>query len=163
MEKAVFLDRDGVINKERDGYTWKVEDFILNADLMKALHVFTDAGFRIIVISNQSGIAKGLYTKDDVLACHRVFLQACRQEGIPITGFYFCPHHPDYGKCLCRKPQPLMLQKALARWNIDPRHSFMIGDRIRDVEAAEGAGIKGILVSSNASLLPVADQILFGL
>ncbi|MCB0395738.1 MAG: HAD family hydrolase [Flavobacteriales bacterium] len=160
MNKAVFLDRDGVINMERDTYTYLREDFVLVDGMLDQLKRLQEAGYLLVVISNQSGISKGLYRHEEVLELHEVFLKQCADAGVNVAGFYYCPHHPDYGRCLCRKPDSLMLEKALARFNIDAGRSFMIGDKPRDIEAAEKAGVKGLLVDANAPIQPLVNQIL---
>ncbi|MCB9447742.1 MAG: HAD family hydrolase [Flavobacteriales bacterium] len=158
--KAIFLDRDGVINKERGAYTYLPEDFELNHGLLENLWRLQRAGFLLVVVSNQSGIAKGLYKEADALRLHEMFLAACREKSIEIAAFYFCPHHPDSGQCLCRKPGSLMIEKALARFDVDAGKSFLIGDRERDVRAAEAVGVKGILVASNEDITAVTNRIL---
>jgi D-glycero-D-manno-heptose 1,7-bisphosphate phosphatase len=159
LSKAIFLDRDGIINMERGGYTWKMEDFEFVPDLVKTLRKFQKHDFKLIVISNQSGIGKGVYTFEDVETLHAHILRYMRLNGIEITEIYYCPHHPDTSRCICRKPDSLLLEKAIARFQIDPAASYFIGDRERDVEAGRRAGVKGILVDSNSSLLELADKI----
>ena len=159
MNKAIFLDRDGIINKERGDYTYRMEDFVFVDDLIKSLRKFQTYGFKLIVISNQSGIAKGVYTHEDVEVLHDHILRYMRINGIEIEEIYYCPHHPEKGKCICRKPDSLLVEKALARFQINPDASYFIGDRPRDIEAAEKAGVRGILVDSNSSLLALAEKI----
>ncbi len=148
-EKALFLDRDGVINIERDGYSWRCEELQLVPGLADALKPFVNKGFRIIVITNQSGIAKGLYTRYDTERFNNLIIKKLAGEGVKIDEIYYCPHHPSEGRCFCRKPGDLLFRKALARFGIDAASSFMLGDSKRDVDAAEKTGIKGILVEKN--------------
>jgi D-glycero-D-manno-heptose 1,7-bisphosphate phosphatase len=158
--KAIFLDRDGIINLERGGYTYRMEDFVFVDDLVKSLRKFQINDFKLIIISNQSGIKKGVYTFEDVELLHNHIHRFMRLNGLSIEEIYYCPHHPDSGKCICRKPDSLLIEKALARFDIDPTVSWFIGDRPRDIEAAEKAHIRGTLVESNSSLLTVADTII---
>lgn len=153
--KAIFLDRDGVINEERGEYTFRIEDFILNDGLIDALKIFQTKNYKLIVISNQSGIAKGIYTKQDVELLHSHLKSIFKNHGVELAEIYFCPHHPDFSKCLCRKPDSLLLEKAIARFNIDASKSYFIGDADRDVEAGEKAGVKTIKVMPNSSLMNV--------
>jgi D-glycero-D-manno-heptose 1,7-bisphosphate phosphatase len=160
MNKAIFLDRDGIINKERGGYTFRMEDFEFVDDLVKSLRRFQKNGFKLIIISNQSGIAKGVYTYADVELLHAHILRYMRLNGIEIEEIYYCPHHPEMGACICRKPDSLLVEKALARYQINPKASYFIGDRPRDIEAGEKAGVPGILVESNSSLLALSEKII---
>jgi D-glycero-D-manno-heptose 1,7-bisphosphate phosphatase len=158
MNKAVFLDRDGVINRER-GFTYRLEDFELLPGLTDSLKEFRRRGFLLIVISNQSGIAKGLYTQDDVEMLHRYLNEALKKEQVEFDEIYYCVHHPDVSKCICRKPDSLFIEKALARFNIDPERSYFIGDKERDVEAGQKAGVKGILIKANTPLSEIMKLI----
>jgi D-glycero-D-manno-heptose 1,7-bisphosphate phosphatase len=159
MQKVLFLDRDGVINKERGDYTSRMEDFVFVDDLVKSLRKFQTKGYKLIVVSNQSGIAKGLYTFEEVELLHSHLTRYMRINGIEIEEIYYCPHHPEKGKCLCRKPDSLLIEKAIARFSVNAAASYFIGDRERDIQAAEGAGVKGILVESNSSLLGIAERL----
>jgi D-glycero-D-manno-heptose 1,7-bisphosphate phosphatase len=143
VNKCVFLDRDGVLNIERGEYTYQIKDFDIIDDVNEALELLKHAGYLLIVITNQAGIAKGLYTREDVISCHQ-YLQA--KTGAVIDDIYFCPHHPITTESLLRKPDSLMIEKALAKWDINPKASFMIGDSSRDIEAAENVGVRGVLV-----------------
>lgn len=160
MNKAVLLDRDGVINRERDGYTYRVEDFTVLHDVVPALKKLQGKGYLLIIISNQSGIAKGVFTIADVEVLHKHLTDQLAKEGIVISEIYYCPHHPEFGSCICRKPDSLMVEKALARFNIDKDRSFFIGDKERDVLAGKKVGVKGILMESNTSILEAIQPIL---
>ncbi len=153
LKKAIFLDRDGVINKERGEYTYKIKDFVLNVGVIEALQQFTEEKYLLIIITNQSGIAKGIYTHSDVKKLHEYMLELFRVKGINITAIYYCPHHPDIGKCLCRKPGSLLIEKTIARFNIDPKQSYFIGDKDRDIVAGKAAGVRGILIPANSPIL----------
>lgn len=158
MKKAVFLDRDGVINVER-GYTHRLEDFVILPDLIEALQLLQKRGYLLIVISNQSGIAKGLYKQTDVEILHKFMVEEFTKNGIKLSEIYYCVHHPDVSKCICRKPDSLFVEKALARFDIDAKQSYFIGDKERDTEASEKAGVKGILIEANISLKTILNQI----
>jgi D-glycero-D-manno-heptose 1,7-bisphosphate phosphatase len=156
MNKAIFLDRDGIINEEIGDYVKRFEDFKLLPHLAETLKNYQSQGFLIIVITNQGGLAKGLYNITELNKMHQYFLTEMEKEGVTIAEIYFCPHHPDFnGNCLCRKPGSLLVEKAMARFNIDPKASYFIGDRPRDAEAGEKVGVKGILVASNTLLKDV--------
>ena len=118
-----------------------------------------DAGFIVIVISNQGGIAKGLYTEADVNAMHKKLRDYLIEYGTDLDDFYFCPHHDSISKCLCRKPNSLMIEKAMAMYDINPAQSYMIGDGKRDIESAERAGVKGILIEPNSGILEICKKI----
>lgn len=158
MNKAIFLDRDGVINVER-GYTHLLEDFIILPDLIEALQLFIKKGYLLIIISNQSGIAKGLYKQSEVEVLHNYLVEELKKSNITFSEIYYCVHHPDVSRCICRKPDSLFVEKGLARFNIDPKRSYFIGDKDRDVEAAAKAGVTGILIESNISLKTILEQI----
>lgn len=155
LKPAVFLDRDGVINRERGEHTWRLEDFEVLPTVADALRLADERGYLRIVISNQSGIGLGLYTHAEVERLHTYLHAHLAAEGAAINAVYYCPHHPQQGRCLCRKPGSLLLERAMARYGIDAERSVMIGDRERDVQAATAAGVKGILVPTNAPLRAV--------
>jgi D-glycero-D-manno-heptose 1,7-bisphosphate phosphatase len=152
MNKAVFLDRDGVINIERGDYTWKLEDFKLTSGFISFVREVQKRGYLVIVISNQGGIGRSLFTHADTIKCHQYVLDELKKEGLSLTDFYYCPHHPQKTRCLCRKPEPVMLEKAIARYNIDPKVSYFVGDTARDIEAGERVGVNTIKVVANDNL-----------
>lgn len=152
MKKAVFLDRDGVINKERGEYTYRPDDFIINAGLIESIKLLKDNGFIVIIVSNQGGIAKEIYTSEDVIKLYEILQKKLQKDGVEADDFFFCPHHEKTGRCLCRKPGSLLLEKAIALYNIDNKKSFMIGDSERDIIAAERAGVKGVLINANENI-----------
>lgn len=162
MKKAVFLDRDGVLNKELGDYVCKFEDFKVLEHNFPALKELQDRGYLLIVITNQGGLAKGWYTVETLDRMHAHLKESYAKQGIHLTEVYYCNHHPEYnGKCLCRKPGSLMLEKAIARFGIDASASYFIGDRERDVIAGEAAGVKGILIDSDqpiAEILKLIDN-----
>lgn len=146
---AVFLDRDGTLNED-PGYIGDPEKVILFPETAEALCLLKNVlGFKLIVISNQSGIARGLISADAVeLVNHRIN-QLLLPNQVQIDAFYYCPYHPDYStdeECECRKPSPQLVQRAAQDLDIDLQRSFFIGDSIGDIECAKNAGVKGILV-----------------
>lgn len=159
MNKAVFLDRDGVINLERGAYTFREEDFVILPDVKVALKALKSRGYLLIIITNQGGIAKGLYNHDTFNRLTRKMLEELNSEEQLITDVFYCPHHPDYSKCLCRKPESLLLERAAARYKIDLNTSWMIGDKDRDCEAAARIGVKSIKIEANSPLFPILEKI----
>jgi len=156
MNKALFLDRDGVINKKgKSYYIHREEDFEFNKGIFDALKTFADKGYKIIIITNQGGIAKGLYTEEDTRELHGYMVEQFAREGIKITAVYFCPHHPDIEECNCRKPGNQLFEQAISDFEIDRNSSLMIGDSEIDIEAARRSGIKGILVEPNSDLTTI--------
>lgn len=147
--KAVLLDRDGVINHEIGDYIKHISHFKLLPHALRQIALLHQQGIKVFVVTNQGGIAKGLYTVDDLNEMHQFMNQEVEANGGLITEVFYCPHHPDFGNCLCRKPGSLLAQKILAKYNIQPQNAIFIGDKVRDVECAEGAGIKGFLIHEN--------------
>lgn len=152
---AIFLDRDGVVVQERGEHTWRMEDFVILPTVPDALKAIRAAGMFSVLITNQSGIGLGLYGHAEVERLHGYLHAHLARQGAAIDAVYYCPHHPTQGRCLCRKPGSLLLERAIARYGIDPASSVMIGDRDRDVEAAIAVGARGILVEANAPLMEV--------
>lgn len=160
MRKVVFLDRDGVINNNSLYYTYHCEDFKINDGLIEFLQILSKKGFEFIVITNQSGISKGIYTKNDVEKVHQYLTNELIKSNISILEIYYCTHHSDVEACLCRKPNPLMMEKAIARFNIDRSNSYFIGDQQRDVDTAIAASVKPILIESNSDLRNIIYKII---
>jgi len=159
MKKIAFLDRDGVINIERGEYTFKVEDFELHPELIPFLKELQKREFQFVMISNQGGIAKGIYEVGDVEACHEKLKEVLAKENLHFLDFFFSPHHSEIGNSIDRKPDSLMLERAIYRHGVDIGKSFLIGDSERDIFAAEKVGLKGIKIEANASLLACLDEI----
>lgn len=160
MNKAVFLDRDGVLNKELGDYVCKLEDFKVLTHNFNSLKELQSRGYLLIVITNQGGLAKAWYTEEALGKMHDHLKKTYAEQGILLTEIYYCRHHPEFnGKCLCRKPGSLMLEKAVARFGIDAGSSYFIGDRERDVIAGEAAGLKGILIDSDQPISEILNQI----
>jgi len=160
MNKAVFLDRDGILNRERDAYTWKLEDFEILPDVIPALKILKQKGYKLIVITNQGGISKGLFDHADVETVHGYLRTKLSEAGIELEEIYYCFHHPVTGNCICRKPDSLLVEKSIARFNIDVNVSYFIGDKERDILAGEKVGVKGILIEQNTSLLEAIKQVI---
>ena len=152
---ALFLDRDGVINRERGKHTWRLEEFEVLPDVAEAVLAAHAAGLLVIAVTNQSGIALGLYGHADVERLHAYLHRQLALRGAHLDAVYYCPHHPDRGRCLCRKPGGLLFERAIARFGIDPARSLMVGDRQRDVDAANSVGIRGVLVEADSPLMPL--------
>ena len=145
MTKAIFLDRDGVLNHEIYDYITKVEDFEVLEYQIPPLKKLYDEGYLLIVITNQGGIALKRYTEEELAEMHQILFNKFEAQGAIISHAYYCPHHPTVGgDCPCRKPKSGMLLDAIAKYDIDPSLSVMIGDKPRDVDAANGAGVRGI-------------------
>ena len=159
MNKAVFLDRDGVINHDPGDYTKHLSEFTLLPTALEAMRALHDAGYLLILITNQGGIAKGLYTHDDVAEIHAYLLSKCDENGIAITNIFYSPHHDAYGKSLTRKPGSLMIERALARYDIDASQSVIIGDKQRDLDSGAKASVDGILIPTNAPLIEYIDSL----
>ena len=154
-QKALFLDRDGVINHDPGDYTVSAEEFIILPTVMDALALAQSKGYAIFIITNQGGIAKGLYTHETVADIHEILHRTCQERGVEIKRIFYSPHHPEFGNSLTRKPERLLMERALARYNLDPSTSVMIGDRERDVQCAEQVGVRGILIPTNSPLIDV--------
>lgn len=153
LRPCLFLDRDGVINRERGEHTWRLADFEILPEVPEAIRFAAVAGHAVVVITNQSGIGLGLYGHADVAMLHAHLAAELAKADAQVDEILYCPHHPTKGKCLCRKPGGLLLERAMARLGIDSAASVMIGDRDRDVQAAQAAGVRGVLVAPNGSLL----------
>lgn len=159
MNKALFLDRDGVINHDPDDYTYSLKEFHVLPTVIDALKLAASKGYKIILITNQGGIAKGLYTHETVHEIHDYFRELCKKSAVEITAIYYSPHHPDFGNSLSRKPGSLMVERAIARYDINPAKSVMIGDKQRDIDCAAKAGVPGILVPTNSDLLDYVKEL----
>jgi len=143
VNKCIFLDRDGVLNEDNVNYTWKVEAFKILPGVPEALKNLKDKGYRLVIITNQSGIAKGVYEHEDVLNCYNYLQQ---QTGNLIDEIYYCPYHHTSTESLTCKPNTLSFEKAIAKYNLDITKCWMVGDMHRDLEPAKKMGIKTILI-----------------
>jgi D-glycero-D-manno-heptose 1,7-bisphosphate phosphatase len=160
--KAAFVDRDGVINEERHR-VHRVDDFVLLPGAVQGLRLLRDAGFRLVVVSNQAGIARDLYDVAAVEAVHLHLRQTLQTEGLHLDRIYYCPHHPD-GRvpglathCTCRKPAPGLLLQASNDLGLDLASSVLIGDQLSDIQAGRRAGVATtVLVESGHAPTPEA-------
>jgi len=150
---AIFLDRDGVINHDPGDYTKSLAEFTLLPTFLEALIPLKESGFEFVVITNQGGIAKGLYDHKNVIEIHDHLQAKCTANGTPLLDIFYSPHHPDHGNSLSRKPGSLMIERALAKHRLDPEKCWMIGDKSRDIDAGKGAGVPGFQIPVNGDLL----------
>lgn len=157
MNKAIFLDRDGVINKERKDYVKTIKEFQIFDDVPNAIKQLKKLGFLVIVITNQSAVNRRIITKKTLNEIHMKLQKILKENDTSIDKFYFCPHKPDEN-CKCRKPNPEMLIRASQECNIDMRKSFMIGDSLTDIQAAHRAGCRGILLEKNQTLVQIVNS-----
>lgn len=145
-DRYVFLDRDGVLVKDK-GHIYKIEDLEILPGVFEGLRYLKDLGYKFIVVTNQAGIAKGYYKHDDAHAFNEALETKLDRASIKIEAFYICPHHPDHtGDCLCRKPKTGMLEEAARRFSINPEKSFLIGDKDSDIEAGGRWGCKTVRI-----------------
>lgn len=149
--KCVFVDRDGVINKDYVDYVYSLEKLEILPGVTESLFKLKETGYLIIVITNQSGIAQGIYQREDMRLCHEAIQEQCSYS---IDAFYYAPWHPSVTESLTRKPDSLLFEKAIAKYDIDMQYSWMVGDKDRDLIPAKKLGLKTIQVdhsdSSNA-------------
>lgn len=160
---VVFFDRDGVLNHD-EGYTYRINDFKWIFGAINAIKRCNDRGWFVIVVTNQSGIARGFYDESAVEDLHEWMQEELKTKGAHIDAFYYCPHHPEGVitefsiSCGCRKPEPGMLIKALSEWPIDISRSALIGDKQSDIDAASRVGIRGMLYQGQ-DLLGLVDSV----
>ena len=157
--KTVFLDRDGVINQERSDYVKSILELEIYPNVAKNIKLLKDAGFLVIVITNQSAVNRGIITHETVNQIHNSIQVHLKKYGTFLDGFYYCPHTPNEN-CNCRKPKSGLLEKAILELNIDLNSSWMIGDSDSDIEAADSIGCKAIKISDNFSLDNAVKKIL---
>ncbi len=161
---AVFLDRDGVINEEV-GYLDSIDKLKLYANSAEAVRLINESGMKAVVITNQSGIARGYFTEKFVRSVHTRIQKILREKGAFIDAFYYCPHHPTEGigiylkPCSCRKPEAGMLITASQELDIDPGRSYMVGDMLKDIQVAGKVGAKGILVKTGYGLNTIKNDL----
>lgn len=142
MNRALFLDRDGVVNVEIN-YLYKIEDFEFVEGVLNLCKYYQDKGYIIIIVTNQSGIDRGYYSESDFNFLTSWMIKEFAKYGVEIKKVYFCPHHPDISfACNCRKPKPGMIFEAQKEFDIDLKNSILVGDKESDIEAALSAGIK---------------------
>jgi len=147
--KAVFLDRDGTIARDVN-YCRRVEDFEILPSVPQAIRLLNQRGFKVVVVTNQSGIARGYFTETTLLQIHQYMEEELAKHGARVDAIYYCPHHPD-DECQCRKPKPGLLVKAAQDLGIDLGSSFVIGDAGRDIEAGKAVGCQTVLLTDGAN------------
>lgn len=153
MEKVVFMDRDGTVNREVH-YLHRPEDLVLFPDVPEGIRRLNEHGFRVVIVTNQAGVARGYYKEEDVKNLHEYLNEELKRHGGHVDRFFYCPHHPQNGigtykqDCECRKPKTGMFRMAEAFYEIDKAHSYMIGDKLIDTEAGRNYGIRSILIGT---------------
>jgi D-glycero-D-manno-heptose 1,7-bisphosphate phosphatase len=151
INRAIFLDRDGTLNEE-DGHITSPERFRLYSFAAEAVRMINQSGWKAIVSTNQSGVARNYFTEATLIEIHKRMEESLRLQGARIDAIYYCTHHPDYGSppyrldCDCRKPKPGLVKRAAMDFNLDLNQCYAIGDRYRDIEAGHAAGARGVLV-----------------
>lgn len=160
IKRAVFIDRDGTLNVEKE-YLHRVEECELIPGAEQAIRLLNQAGWLVVVVTNQSGVARGYYNEQDVAALHHHLAALLSRSGAHVAGWYYCPHHPSGSEpyncpCTCRKPLPGMLLQAAKELAIDLSVSWMVGDKLADVEAGRAAGCRPILVRTGYGQLESA-------
>jgi len=160
LKKAVFLDRDGTINEESE-YLYKIEDCRFLPGVKEAVKLLNEAGYLVVVVTNQSGVARGYYSESDLEKLHQHMAKEFADSGARIDAWYYCPHHPDFHAesaiCDCRKPLPGMLLVAADELGIDLCSSWMVGDKSADMEAGLAAGCRSILVRTGYGAVEAAS------
>lgn len=157
-DKAIFLDRDGTINKEVN-YLYRKDDFEFIPNAPEAIKLFHELGYRVIVITNQAGVARGFYEENDIEILHNYINFLLEKENTYIDAYYYCPHHPEgtvdkYSyKCNCRKPEIGMIEKALKDYNIDLEKSIFIGDKEIDIMTGKLAGVGNCFLVKSGHLI----------
>lgn len=156
--KAIFLDRDGTINEDY-GYVYKLSDLELIEGVTKELTRLQDKGYLLIIVTNQSGIGRKKYTYEEAQHFNEGLLRVLKKEKVFITDIFMCPHTPDEN-CECRKPKSEMLREAIKKYGIDPKRSYMLGDKMSDVECGQNAGVRSFLITQKNDLHHWVDFIL---
>lgn len=162
---AAFIDRDGVINEERD-YVHRIEDFHLLPGAVDGLRILQQRGYALVVITNQAGIARGYYTEADFARLSEHMQDLLLSHGVHLDGIYHCPHHPTAGKdgarqdCACRKPRPGMLLHAARDLDLSLPDSVLVGDKTSDIEAGRSAGVAACALVKSGHSIGAADEAL---
>jgi len=160
MKKALFLDRDGVVNVEKN-YLYKISDFEFIDGIFKICKYYQKKGYKIFIVTNQSGIARGYYTEDDFMRLTSWMIKEFEKYDIEIQKVYFCPHHPSIsGECSCRKPDSAMFIQASDEFDIDLKNSIVVGDKESDIEAGIKAGLNTSYLFSEDIKASKATQII---
>lgn len=145
--RAIFLDRDGTMAIDVP-YCSRPEDFELFPNTARAIKLLNEHDYKVIVITNQSGVARGYFTEDTLGRIHQKMLGKLAEEGARIDGIYYCPHHPN-DNCECRKPKPKMVMQAVSEHDIDLKQSFMVGDKPLDIQLGKNVGCRTVLIPAN--------------
>jgi D,D-heptose 1,7-bisphosphate phosphatase len=148
-KKAIFLDRDGTINVEKN-YLYKISELEFEEGCLEGLKILKEMGYLLIVITNQSGIGRGYYTIEQMQELNEYMNKILKKNNSEIEKFYFCPHVIE-DNCSCRKPSPELLYKARRDFNIDLTKSYMLGDKLSDVECGQNAGVRSFLLQTGHS------------
>ncbi len=158
--KAVFFDRDATLNSDEGHYyVYSPQDFVLNAGVVEGLRLLQAQGYLLFVVTNQGGVAKGLFSTQDVEKVHQKMQHLLEKEGIVLTGIAYCPHHESVSECSCRKPKPQMILDFMKTHRLKAANCTMIGDSERDRGAAEAAGIRFFKIAKNANIFPFCQKI----
>lgn len=153
MNKIVILDRDGTINEEKN-YLYKIDEFVFTYKAKEAIKLFKDNGYKVIVITNQAGVARGYYQEKEVKKLHEWINEELTKFGTKIDEFFYCPHHPTEGinkykiSCKCRKPNTSLYEEVIEKYDVDVSKSYVIGDKITDLIPGNKLGFKTILVET---------------
>lgn len=157
MEKVVFLDRDGTISKDSINHIKSWDEFHFLPNAKQGLKLLNEQNFHIIIITNQSVIAREMVTPAELDSIHRNMIKEIEAAGGKIETIYYCPHYPDNG-CSCRKPKPGLLLQAIKDHAIDPKQSYMVGDRIMDIEVGKSVGCKTILIKNELGIIELQQS-----
>lgn len=164
VNKAIFLDRDGTLNVDH-GYVHQIDDFQFIEGSIEALQELKNMGYLLVLVTNQSGIARGYFSEDQFLSLTEWMDWSLADRGVDLDGIYYCPHHPE-GKgefkqdCDCRKPKAGMLLQAIKELNIDPERSFMVGDKIEDLQAGFAAKVRSkVLVKTGKTITQEGEEL----
>jgi len=159
MNKAIFLDRDGVINKHRKDYVKSITELVFLPNIEKWVKIFSQHKFKIIIVTNQSVIGRGLATKNDIEKIHQKILDHFNSFQIKIDAIYFCPHTPN-SECMCRKPKTKLFEMAINEFDIDILNSWVIGDSDSDIQAGQSLGCKTLKIPTNSDLEKYVSKII---
>ena len=158
-QKAVFLDRDGVINKNREDYVKSVDETEIFQEVGESIKKLKENGFLVVIITNQSAINRGLTTIENIKEIHGILNDYLKEFETKVDGIFICPHRPDEN-CSCRKPKTGLLLKAICDFSIDVNSSWFIGDRDSDIQAGQSAGCKTLKIQDDVNLVKAVDLIL---
>ena len=164
MNKAIFLDRDGTLNIDH-GYVHEIDQFQFIDGSIDTLKKLKEMGYLLVLVTNQSGIARGYFTEQQFLQLTEWMAWSLADRGVDLDGIYYCPHHPEgigefKENCDCRKPKPGMLLQAIKELNIDPTYSVMVGDKVDDIKAGISAGVKiNVLVRTGKAITDEGESL----